>query len=204
MSNRNQNIVLAILSITVMIVGLVLFKYLDQAENKPASSGISSIGGDFTLQSSRGPVSLYQDLKGKVVALYFGYASCPDVCPTTLAQLAAALRELPDEQQQQIQPIFVSVDPGRDSVENLAEYANFFYPGMLGLTDTREVIDKVTSNYRSLYKIIPAEDSAMGYTVDHSSTIYIIGKDGTVQSVAQHGTTIPELTEKLRSALESD
>ena len=154
------------------------------------------------MQSDKGPVSL-ADLKGKVVPLYFGFASCPDICPTSLGMLASAIRQLDDTQRQQIQPVFISVDPGRDTPEKLALYANAFYPGMLGLTDKKEVIDDVTWKYRALYKIVPMKDSAMEYTVDHTSTIYIIGKNGIIQSLAQHGSSVPEIVEKLKAALDS-
>ena len=182
-----------------LILGVVAANYFKSDEEKKPK-GITSIGGEFTLQSNKGPVSL-SDLKGKVVALYFGYASCPDVCPTSLGQLAGALRQLTDEKQKQIQAIFISVDPGRDTPEILATYANAFYPGMLGLTGNKDTIDDITWRYRSLYKIIPMEDSAMGYSVDHTSIIYIIGRDGIIRSLAQHGTTMPELVEKLETAL---
>lgn len=191
-------------AVIALLLGALASKLVgDKEAESEKPKGITSIGGDFTLQSNKGPVSLSKDLNGKVVALYFGFASCPDVCPTSLGQLSAAIRQLDENLQKQIQPVFVSVDPDRDDVEKLAAYANAFYPGMLGLTDKKEVIDDVTWRYRSLYKIIPMEDSAMGYTVDHTSTIYVIGRNGIIQSIAQHGTSIPELTEKLKSALEN-
>lgn len=192
---------LAGIAITALLLGILAASYLKPAKEQ-TSAGITSIGGNFTLQSSKGPVSL-SDLKGKVVPLYFGFASCPDVCPTSLGLLASAIRQLPAEQQQQLQPVFISVDPGRDTPEILEAYANAFYPGMLGLTDKKEVIDDVTWKYRALYKIVPMEDSAMGYTVDHSSIIYVIGRNGVIQSLAQHGTTPAELVEKLKQALAS-
>jgi protein SCO1/2 len=190
---------LAGIAITALVLGILAASYL-KPNQEQASAGITSIGGDFTLQSSKGPISL-RDFKGKVVPLYFGFASCPDVCPTSLGLLASAIRQLPAEQQQQIQPVFISVDPGRDTPEILEAYANAFYPGMLGLTDKKETIDDVTWKYRALYKIVPMEDSAMGYTVDHSSIIYVIGRNGVIQSLAQHGTTPAELVEKLKHAL---
>jgi len=196
---KSQTLPLVILAISALILGVVAANYM-KSQGKKTPAGITTIGGNFTLQSDKGPVSL-SDLKGKVVPLYFGYASCPDVCPTSLGQLASAIRQLSDEQQQQIQPVFVSVDPGRDTPEKLAAYADAFYPGMLGLTDKKEVIDDVTWSYRAMYKIVPMEDSAMGYSVDHSSTVYVIGKSGVIQSLAQHGTTVPELAEKLKAAL---
>lgn len=197
---QRQTIRLIVVAAASLLFGMIAAQLiLMQQEKKPV--GIPSIGGDFTLQSSKGPVNLLKDLKGKVIALYFGFASCPDICPTSLGQLAAALRQLDAAEQKQIQSVFVSVDPERDDVQKLAIYANAFYPGMLGLTDSKDVIDDVTWRYRSLYKTIPMEDSAIGYTIDHTSIIYIIGRNGVLHSLAQHGTTTMELIEKLRMAL---
>ena len=192
---------LAAIAIGALALGILAASFLQPVEDEKPT-GITSIGGNFTLQSSNGPVSL-SDLKGKVVPVYFGFASCPDICPTSLGLLASAIRQLPQQQQQQIQPLFISVDPQRDTPEILAAYANAFYPGMLGLTDKKEVIDDVTWKYRALYKIVPMEDSAMGYTIDHSSIIYIIGRNGIIQSLARHGTTPAELAEQLQQALEN-
>jgi len=198
-NKKSSALPLIILAISALILGVVVATYI-QSQAKKASAGITSIGGNFTLQSNKGPVSL-ADLKGKVVPLYFGYASCPDICPTSLGKLATAIRQLSEKQQKQVQPVFISVDPGRDDVEKLANYTEAFYPGMLGLTDKKEVIDEVTWNYRAMYKIVPMEDSAMGYSVDHSSTFYIIGKNGIIQSLAQYGSTVEELAEQLETAL---
>lgn len=190
---------LTIIAISALLLGIAAAAYLKSETPKPPT-GIRNIGGNFTLQSNKGPVSL-TDLKGKVVPLYFGYTSCPDICPTSLSLLTSAIRQLSEAQQKQIQPVLISVDPDRDTPEKLAIYANTFYPGMLGLTGKKEVIDKVTWNYRALYKIVPMEDSAMGYSVDHTATIYIIGKNGVIQSMAPHDTTVPKLTEELKTAL---
>jgi len=198
----SQKTPLIILTISVLILGIIVATYIQQPQKNKAPTGIASIGGNFTLQSNKGPVSL-ADLEGKIVPLYFGYTSCPDICPTSLGLMASAIRQLPEEQQKQIQPVFISVDPGRDDVDKLAQYANAFYPGMLGLTDKKEIIDKVTWDYRAMYRIVPMEDSALAYSVDHSSTIYIIGKNGIIQSLAQHDTTTPELVGKLTAALGS-
>lgn len=196
-----QTVTLVVIAISALLLGVAAARYWQSDKQRENSTGgITSIGGNFTLQSAQGAVSL-SDLNGQVVPLYFGYASCPDICPTSLQLLASAVKQLSERERRRIQPVFVSVDPERDSVEKLTAYANAFYPGMLGLTGEKSVIDQVTWQYRALYKIIPLETSAMGYTVDHSSTIYIIGKNGVLQSVAQHGTTLPELVAKLQAAL---
>lgn len=198
MKNK-QFIFLGIIVVVALSAGLLAS--LPVSKQPDRQQGITSIGGDFILQSSRGPVTLSGDLKGKVVPLYFGFASCPDVCPTSLNILATALRQLSDEEQQQVQPVFVSVDPERDDVEKLNAYADAFYPGMLGLTADLEIIKDVAWRYRAIYKKVPLENSAMGYTIDHSSIIYVIGRDGVIQSLAQHGTTPMEVAAKIKAAL---
>ncbi|TNF97775.1 MAG: SCO family protein [Gammaproteobacteria bacterium] len=198
MSKKIRYVSLAVISVVAMLVGVLLASWV--FDNKKPVEGIPGLGGDFTLRSAKGPVSLH-DLEGKVVPLYFGFASCPDVCPTSLGILSAAIRQLTEAERQRVQPIFISVDPGRDTPEILADYTNAFYPGMLGLTGTKEEIDDITWRYKALYKLVPLENSAMGYSVDHSSIVYIIGKSGIVHSLAQHGTTVDELSEKLKAAL---
>ena len=196
---KNQFILPGIIAVIALFIGLSASLLVNRQIDKP--EGITSIGGDFTLQSSKGPVTLSEDLGGKVVALYFGFASCPDVCPTSLNILAAALRQLSDEERRQVQPVFVSVDPERDDVEKLNFYVNAFYPGMLGLTADPEVIKDVAWQYRAIYKKVPLEDSAMGYTIDHSSIIYVIGRNGVIQSLAQHGAVPAEVAAKIKAAL---
>ena len=154
--------------------GIMLARYVMNEEGVTLLPGT---GGDFTLQSDQGPVSL-QDFRGQVVALYFGYMTCPDICPTSMWKMAEAIKALPAAQADQIQGIMVSVDPDRDSPEALAIYMNAFNPDFIGLTDIKENIDKVTSQYGALYYKVPLKDSAMGYVVDHSSVIYLIDQQG--------------------------
>ena len=168
-----------------------------------AQGGIPSIGGDWTLQSAHGPVSLSGDLRGKVVALYFGFASCPDVCPVDLNVLANAIRRLPADAQTHVQGVFVSLDPERDDPRKLSRYAQAFHPGMLGLTADIGTIKDVAWNYRAIFKKVPLPDSALGYTIDHSAITYIIGKNGVVQSLARHGDTADEIAEKIMRALKT-
>ena len=96
-------------------------------------------GGDFRLQSAAGPVDL-KNLRGRVVLIYFGYTWCPDICPTNLAFIAAALKSLAPEDLARVQVLFVSVDPERDDAQRLAQYTGYFHPQILGLTGTPEEI----------------------------------------------------------------
>jgi len=146
-------------------------------------------GGDFTLQSAKGPVKL-SDFRGKVVLLYFGYTHCPDICPTALALTMAALKELNESELAQIQTLFISVDPERDTPERLDEYTHFFHPNILGITGTKSEIDNVTKHFGAYYRI-PGHVSGENYAVDHSSQTLVIGKDGEIKATIAHGT-LPE------------
>lgn len=191
---------IGIAAVLSLLLGLGLAWWLDDG-GFGAGLKYPGLGGDFTLESSRGPVSLH-DFQGKVVVVYFGYASCPDVCPTTLAQIAAAIGQLDAGERQQIQPIFVSVDPQRDTPALLADYARAFAPGMLGLTGSKAQIDEVTGQYKAFYVLVPQEGGD-GYLVDHTSATYVIGRDGALLEILGHGTTTAALAATLKAALGS-
>lgn len=157
-------------------------------------------GGDFTLQSHDGPTSL-SDFKGKVSVLYIGYTHCPDVCPTSLAVMSQALIELSPEELEQVQPLFVSVDPERDTPQRLAEYSQFFHPKIIGMTGTKTNLDTMVKRYGAFYRKVEMEDSAMGYAVDHSSRIYLINKKGQLSKTLAHVTMPDEVAAEIRNLL---
>jgi len=141
---------------------------------------------DFTLQGAGGDVRL-SDFRGKAVAVYFGYSYCPDICPTTFANLTAALKRLDPEDAKRMQVIFISVDPGRDTPASLKEYVEYFDPGYVGLTGTKAQIDEVVSRYEGTqYTIIKQGSEAMGYTVGHTSFVYFFDADGDFSSRLNH------------------
>lgn len=190
-----KNVAMALFAIASIAVG-VWFGLQSNFGHKPAQQGYADLGGDFTLQSDQGEISLH-DFKGKVVPIYFGFTSCPDVCITSLTKMAQAIKTLPKEQQEQIQPIFITVDPERDSVEKVGEYVRYYHPNMLGLTGTSEQIAKVAKQYLVIYEKVQMEDSKMGYTMDHSSIIYLVGKDGLLKTLVHHADTTEALVEYL-------
>jgi protein SCO1 len=168
---------------------------------RQGSDLIPGAGGDFTLQSVNGPVSL-SDFQGKVVALYFGYMSCPDICPTSLYGLTEAIKLLKPEQAKQVQGIFVSVDFERDSPRALDIFVKGFNPSYIGLTGlSKEKIDKVARQYNVIYEKVPLEDSAMGYVIDHSSVIYLIDRSGVTQFYEPHEEDPQRIAEDLRKLL---
>ncbi|MBK5931241.1 SCO family protein [Halochromatium salexigens] len=157
-------------------------------------------GGDFQLTSARGALKL-SDLRGKVVLLYFGYASCPDICPTNLAIIALALRELTPTERERVQVVFVSVDPQRDTPERLAEYVDYFHPNIIGVTGTDQALAAVAKQYGAAYRRAEASDSAMGYMIDHSAHSYVIDESGSLVRVLDHATPAEKIVATLRRHL---
>lgn len=134
-------------------------------------------GGELTLDSVQGSVNL-GDLRGKVVMLFFGYTSCPDICPLSLAKIGACLSSLDAGQARQVEALFVTLDPERDTAERMHRYANFFHPDIIGLTGAKSTIDEVTARYGVAYERKPSPESALGYSIAHPDTILLLDGDG--------------------------
>jgi len=170
-------------------------KVLESAEAPP--------GGGFTLQSSSGPVSL-QDFRGKVVLLYFGYTRCPDICPTSLSFIIQALNGLTDAEMERVKPIFISVDPTRDTPEVLAEYVEYFHPAMVGVTGSEKEVAEVAERYGAKYYEVELKGSAFGYSVNHSAATYLVTPDGKLRFIFPHGTPSSVMLEAIRYVLEGN
>ncbi|MBB3139802.1 SCO family protein [Halomonas organivorans] len=132
---------------------------------------------DFTLVDENGRDVNAEDYLGKATLLYFGYTHCPDVCPTTLARIAAASKRLDDTLRDDLQVLFVSVDPGRDTPEVMKGYTEIFGPQFVGLTGDRAQIDALTNRYRISYEYGEKDDNG-GYDVSHSSAIFAFDPRG--------------------------
>lgn len=190
---------LILLSIALVAGVLIYFQQQPQPAEQRVLGG--SIGGDFTLMSADGPVSL-SDFRGQPVVIYIGYTYCPDVCPMALAVLGQALRNMPNDQSEQIQGIFISVDPERDSLEHLKNYAAFFSPQIIGLTGEKSEIDQVVKQYGAFYRKVEMRNSAMEYAVDHSSRLYLIDREGQLAALVSHNATPDQLMHNLQQLLE--
>ncbi|MES9878957.1 MAG: SCO family protein [Candidatus Sedimenticola sp. PURPLELP] len=194
---------LLLLLIAVLSVALVWVVFFWSPQGKdPVDPAISDrpTGGDFVFQSHAGPVAL-QDMRGKVVVLYFGYTWCPDICPTSLGFLAAALNELSPQQQAQFQGVFVSVDPERDTLEKLKTYAGYFHHKIVGVTGTPEQIDLAVKSYGAAYRMQKLDSEAQ-YLVDHSADLYLIDKQGRLAKTLRHGTRPEEILDAILQLLE--
>jgi len=162
---------------------------------------IKGLGGDFSLMGKNGWVSL-SDFRGKVVAIYFGYTKCPDVCPTSLSILSDAISKLSPDEKQNFQSIFISFDPERDTPSVLAEYVAFFDEQMIGLSAAPEDLNPVVSQYGAYYEKVPYSNSELIYGIDHTSATYIIGKDGKLTEIFPHSTESKKVLESIRKAMQ--
>lgn len=194
--------ILLLLTVCLLAGLAIAFMLRPQPVETRLVLGDSSLGGNFTLTSATGPVSL-SDYRGQVSVIYIGYASCPDVCPTALAVLTQSLKQLPEADRTQVQGIFISVDPERDTPETLADYVAFFSPQIVGITGSREQLDQVVRQYGAFYRKVELKDSAMGYAVDHSSRLYLVDRDGKLVDTLLHNSTPQELTDRLNTLLHS-
>jgi protein SCO1/2 len=201
---RMQTTVFILVAVVALVLGLTVNKVLTNSGR--ADPAILLDAGIVLLPQSRGlpslsltnqdgqPVAVDQ-LKGKWSFLFFGYTFCPDICPTTLAQLRELKTLLPEEARNQLQIIFVSVDPHRDTPQQVKQYLSYFDPGFQGLTGDETTLQKF-ANAVSI-PFIPADTRKENYTVDHSGNLVILGPDG-----RQHGfIRAPLNNQKLKEQL---
>lgn len=154
---------------------------------------------DFTLTDHNGQPRKLSEFRGKPVAVYFGYTHCPDVCPTTLAELAQSMREL-GPQADQVQVLFITIDPARDTQALLKSYAPAFDPRFIGLTGSPAQIASVAGQFHALYR---RQDGANGdYTMDHSAGAYLLDRDGKLRVEVPYGSGAATFTHDLRALLQ--
>jgi len=145
------------------------------AAHSAAENGPALVGGPFTLIDQNGKAVSDADFRGRFMLVFFGYTQCPDVCPTTLAEVQAALTQM-GPQAARVVPIFISVDPERDTPAVLKAYLASFGPRFVGLTGTPEAIAAIAKEYKVYYRKHPAQGGS--YAVDHSSILYLMDKGG--------------------------
>lgn len=144
------------------------------------SIGAPSIGGPFKLVDTNGRVFTSDDLKGKYALLYFGFTHCPDICPDELSKAAKAVdmaQQRAGRAARELIPVFISIDPERDTVQQVRKYTSHFHPKMIGLTGAPEDCERAAKQYRVFYHKTDVQSDG-DYLVDHSIIMYLIGPDG--------------------------
>lgn len=155
----------------------------------------------YLLIGPQGGAVTDEDFRGRFQLITFGYTACPDVCPTTLVELAEVLRLLGDDATG-LQGIFITVDPARDTPQALATYTAFFDARILGLGGTPELIQRVTANFKVRYAKVPsATGDADFYAVDHSAGLYLLGPDGTFIKKYGYGTPAEQIAGEIHELL---
>lgn len=178
---------LIVLCCLALIVGAGIGWLEYSAANKPAavvqkgSSTVSpvagvKIGGAYELVDHTGEVRTDADFADSYKLLYFGFTYCPAICPTELAKISAVMKQLPPEQAARVQPLFITVDPARDTVEVMADYISLFDDRLIGLTGSQDQVDVAKKAYRVFSREVQ-DESMTDYTVDHSSYIYFMSPD---------------------------
>lgn len=161
-------------------------------------SGKHPIGAPFTLRDAGGRRVALADFRGKLVLLYFGYATCPDVCPTDLAQVGLAVRGL-GAAAGEVQPVFVTLDPQRDTPAVLREYATAFHPRFVSLTGTEDEVRRVATDFKVFFEKVPLEGG--GYAIDHTAYTFLLDREGKFVILFPPGTEAGRMGEMLREQL---
>lgn len=169
-----------------LVAGIGLFAFFGPdrhtAPDEPVNYG-DTVGGAFSLTAPDGSTVTDQTLRGKPFAIFFGFTRCPDVCPTTLSRLAQ-LRKRMGEDGDKFQIVFVSVDPGYDSPEDIGRYVDLFGTPIIGLTGSDEAIAKTADAYHAFYEKVPVEGG--DYTIDHTAAVYLMDADGKLKSIIDY------------------
>jgi len=156
-------------------------------------------GKDFSLTDSGGQKRTLADFKGKVVVMFFGYTHCPDVCPTTMAELNGVLKQLGDDAKR-VQVLFVTLDPARDTPQVLAQYVPAFNPTFVGLTGDAATIDRTAKDFKVFYQKVPGS-SADNYTLDHTAGSYVFDPQGRLRLFVRNGGNTDALKADLKTLL---
>lgn len=164
------------------------------------SIDVPAIGGAFAMVDQNGDPFTQEDLEGHFSLIYFGYTYCPDICPTELTIIADAL-DLLGEAGRQVTPIFVTVDPERDTVEQMKMYVHHFHPRLVGLTGSVEQVAAMAKAYRVYYAKVPeaGATSKDDYLMDHTAVVYLMDPDGRFRAHFPHGTDPQAMAAKIRS-----
>jgi protein SCO1/2 len=160
------------------------------------SSGTALVGGPFSLVGTDGKPVTDRDFRGRYMLIFFGFTHCPDICPAELQVIAQALEQLGDKAKNVV-PIFITLDPERDTPEAMGNYVKSFGPNFVGLTGSPEAIAVAAKAYRVSYAKVENMESAGDYSVDHSALVYLMDPEGRYVTHFSYGLSADQMAEKL-------
>lgn len=195
---QHKKIIWSLISVAVIfVVSLTVFVlFSDDMPSAKLGGEDGKLGGEFTLSSPQGEVSL-SDFRGKVVLIYFGFTSCKYVCPNSMTTIKNTLDRLEDKELENIQALFVSVDPARDTHEKLQAYSKKYHSNIIGLRGEKEQIDVLVNEYGAYYR--PEDPDAKAFR--HSSRYYLVNQKGELVDAMRHSSTPNELIARIRKLI---
>ncbi len=201
---RSRLVIIVLLGFLIGALGGAALLVLTRGTQLPAveTSGKALIGGPFTLVDQTGKQVTDKDFRGRYMLVFFGYTHCPDVCPAELQVMSQALDDL-GPKASEIVPVFISLDPERDTPEVIGAYVKNFSPSLVGLTGSPEQVAKAAKAYRVSYSKFYAngQDNKNNYSVDHSTFLYLMDKNGEYVTHFNFGTPPAQMAETLRRYL---
>jgi protein SCO1/2 len=192
----------AVAAVLLAVGGWALASWLTAYQGGGAA-GTALIRSEFSLVDQTGKPVTNRDYEGKWQLVFFGYTYCPDICPTTLNDVALVLDDLGDEADE-LQPLFITVDPERDTPEVMAEYVSNFDPRIVGLTGSSEQIKQAAQAFRAYYAKVEPNGASDGYTMDHSAFIYLMSPEGAYATHFSPSEDPAAMAEKIRAYLEGE
>lgn len=175
----------------LLAAGLIILRLQAEPEPQVTYQGEADIRSDFSLVDHTGKAVTHQDYAGRWQLVFFGFTYCPDICPTTLAYMGSVL-DLLGEEADRVAPLFVTVDPLRDTPEVLSDYVAAFHPRLTGLTGSEEQVAAAAEAFKVYYERLEDESAPDGYLMAHSGHIYLMRPDGSFEAVFLEGDQPPE------------
>lgn len=191
--------------IVAFILGFSVKAYINSqqttAEQNAKAQAQQVLNDPIFFSQDNKPVHIFDPNIGKIRLLYFGYTRCPDVCPTSLAILSAALSSLTEQELAQLWPMFISIDPERDKADAANQYAQYFHPLIQGFSAPMSTTKVIADHYGVIYKKTELKDSAIEYVVDHSSYFYFVKPDGSLINKLPHSLDPTPIIDTARKIL---
>ncbi len=178
-----KNYLQSILTIFSIIIVFIAFYYAYEKSHEPKVDPLK-----FSFQSTAKEKS-FDDLKGYYKLVYFGFLSCPEICPTTLKMMSQVKKSLDPKQGDQLKIVFITLDPERDSLEAMKIYTDFFHSEIISFKTDLDSLNKITPYFKVFFKKVPLKGSSLGYTIDHSTDFYLLDKENKVIHNIDHDST---------------
>jgi cytochrome oxidase Cu insertion factor (SCO1/SenC/PrrC family) len=198
---RQQRLLIAFIVLALIVIGIGAYFYSRGAASPPPTPGTKTgqalIGGPFALVDQQGKRVTDQDFRGRYMLVYFGYTHCPDQCPLDLDTMSQALDRMPADLAARVQPIFITVDPKRDTQAVLRDYAGHFHPRLEALTGNDDEVAAAVKAYRVYVHLGEPQGNGGDYPVDHSAFTFLMGPDGGYVAHFSPGTTPDDMAKRL-------